>query len=105
MAIVCSEGLQVFIRDIYGNLLLEFISPEPIIQMKSSRTSKDSFIALLTTDEHLLVYDIEFARRKNETSVKLVDEIYSSTYKSQFNNYKYKIKPSFHKENKDKPGV
>lgn len=37
------------------------------------------------TADKLLVYDIEFTRRKNETEVKMTTEIYSATYKKLFN--------------------
>jgi hypothetical protein len=59
----------------------------------------------MTADENLLVFDIEFTRRKNETAVELIDEIYSASYKKLFNNYKYQLKQSFVKLNKDLPPV
>lgn len=93
MAIATANDTTVTLFDIYGNILLKFESPEPIAQIKCSRIQKDSFIALMTTEQHILVYDLEFTRRKNVTAIKLKDEIYSDQYKKLFNNYKYGVKP------------
>jgi hypothetical protein len=37
--------------------------------------------------DRLQVYDVELKRRKNETNIELSDEIYSASYKKQFNLY------------------
>lgn len=57
MAIVFAQSDQVFMQDIYGNPLLNFTVPEPVRMIKGSRSSKDSFIAVMA-DQHLYVYEI-----------------------------------------------
>lgn len=49
--------------------------------------------------DRLLVYDVELKRRKNETNIELTNEIYSASYKKQFNLYEYQIKQFLKKEN------
>ena len=67
MVIVTAEGKLVSLIDIYGNILLEFESPEPVLKLRCSQVQTDSFVILLTESMNLLIYEIVLVRKGEPT--------------------------------------
>ena len=99
MLYVGATGFKISVYDIYANLMLEIDTPSEIKSLRGSSTQKDPFIAVVTDDKELLVYELDFGRRKDTGEKKaLVDGIYSQKYKDFFQSYRYTVKQVLIKE-------